>query len=330
MIRRALAVGLVFFAAAVAPAALADGDVATARAAFEKGASLAGEGRWSDALAQFELSASLRPHATTSYNLGYCERALGHATRASKHFSAALARDQATLGGELTPELRSATKKYLAEMRAQIAMPEVTIAPADASVTVDGRPLEIGEGGHLLAGTRPSGPGENVPNATFVLEVDAGAHEIVVLGPDGRSKVAHEYFPPGSTKKVRVELPPPVKMTPTPTPTPIVDNGSRRTWGFIIGGAGLAAIGVGSYFGLRAGSTWNDAKDACPDRARCPDEQGSDLANRARAYANLSTIAFTAGAVALVGGTILVLTAPSPGKPTVSVGLGWIGATASF
>jgi Tfp pilus assembly protein PilF len=71
------------------------GDVAGARTAFERGATLAQEGRWSDALTQFELSASLRPHATTTYNIGFCERALGHPTRAKKYFKEALVRDEA-------------------------------------------------------------------------------------------------------------------------------------------------------------------------------------------------------------------------------------------
>jgi len=327
MIRRLLLVLALITCAANASAE----DVAGARAAFEKGAALANEGRWSAALAQFEESGSLRPHATTSYNIGFCERALGHPTRAKKFFTQALARDAATSGTELTTELRSATKQYLEEAASQVATPELTLVPANVTITVDGRPLEPAEttpgGEHMLAGVRPAGPGEKAPHATFVLEIDAGSHEIVLLGPDGRTKVAHEYFPPGSTKKVRIELPPP---PPVQKPGPLVDHGaSRRTWGFVIGGVGLAAIGVGSYFGLRAGSTWADAKDACPGGVACPSDEGSRLSSDARTYANLSTIAFTAGTVALVGGTILVLTAPSP-RSSVSVGLGSVAFSASF
>lgn len=312
----------------VASPALAE-DVAGARTAFEKGAALANEGRWSDALAQFEASAALRPHATTSYNIGFCERALGHPTRARKFFAQALARDAATAGSELTTELRNATKKFFEEATTQVAMPEITVVPADVIITVDGRPLEVADtapdGERMLAGTRPAGPGEKLQKPTFILEVDAGSHEIVIAGPDGRTKVAHEYFPPQSAKKVRLELPP-----PAPPPRVIIEpNTSRRTWGFVIGGVGLAAVGVGSYFGLRASSTWNQAKDACPGLTGCPDNRGNELASDARTFANLSTIAFTAGAVALVGGTILVLTSPSP-RSQVSVGLASVSFSASF
>lgn len=305
-------------------------DVAGARAAFEKGAQAANEGRWSDALTQFELAATKRPHATTSYNIGFCERALGHPTRAKKFFTQALARDASTSGSELTVELRVATKKYLEEASVQVATPEITLVPAEVTITVDGRPLEVAEttpgGEHMLAGVRPAGPGEKVTRGTFVLEIDAGSHEIVILAPDGRTKIAHEYFPPQSSKKVRIELPPPA---PPPRPIELDQGSSRRTWGFVIGGVGIAAVGLGSYFGLRAASTWSDAKDACPGQQSCPSPRGADLASDARTFANLSTIAFTAGTVALVGGTILVLTSPTP-RSSVSVGLASLSFTTSF
>ena len=71
------------------PDAPFDGErqIATARQAFRRGAALAAEGRWRDALAAFEESASLRSHAKTTYNLGYCERAIGRPTRALRFFA---------------------------------------------------------------------------------------------------------------------------------------------------------------------------------------------------------------------------------------------------
>lgn len=293
--------------------------VAEARSAFEKGAALAAEARWSDALAQFERSASLRPHATTTYNIGYCERALGRATRARKHFAAALAQDAAKGGTELSPQLRSATEAYLDEMRARIATATITIAPADAKVSVDGRPLEIVAGGRLVAGTRDPAPGEAVPTPTFVLEIDTGDHEIVVTTRDGRSKVVHESFATGKTKEVRVEVPPaPV----APKPVAVDEGSSRKTWGFVLGGVGLAALGAGTYFALRASSTWSDAKAACPTRTACPTDEGADLSSDARTQANVATIGFAVGAAAIAAGTLLIVTSSSrKDGPVVSAGV---------
>ncbi len=293
--------------------------VAEARNAFEKGASLAAEARWSDALAQFERSASLRPHATTTYNIGFCERALGRATRARKHFAQALAQDAAKDGAELSPKLRSATEAYLDEMRARIALATITIAPANAKVSVDGRPLEVVAGGRLVAGTRDPAPGEPVPTPTFVLEVDTGDHEIVVTTTDGRSKVVHESFTAGATKQVRIEVPP---APPPAAPKPIaVDDGAgRKTWGYVLGGVGIAALGAGTFFALRASSTWSDAKTACPERITCPTNEGAELSSDARTQANVATIGFAVGAAALAAGTLLIITSGSKDGPVVSAG----------
>jgi len=315
--------------------AAADEKVTGARTAFERGAKAAAEERWGDALAAFEESSALRPHATTTYNIGYCERARGHAVRARQHFALALVQDKTSGGTELTEELRQSANKYLEETRAQIATPKLVV-PAGVTITVDGRPLEPATEGLMLAGTRNPGPGEKVPSTSFSIEIDAGAHEVVIAAPDGRSKVAHEYFPPGSTKEVRMELPP-----PAPAPAPLVDtNKSRRMWGYVIGGVGIVGMGIGTYFGMSARSKWGDATDGCPNwrepGATC---SGSsvDLGVDARRDANISTIAFVAGGAALVGGTILVLTSTPSERPRASVGgavdprgVAWLSLSGSF
>lgn len=312
-----------------APLASAE-DIVGARAAFEQGASLASEGRWNDALAQFERSAAMRPHATTLYNLGFCERALGHPTRAKKYFNQALARDTVTSGTELTPELRAATARYLAEASAQIATPRVTISTADVKVSVDGRPLEPADDGErMLAGTRARGPGEAVPKASFVLELDAGSHEIVVTAPDGRSRVVHDDFDAGTTRELHLEIP---ALPPRPPPRlETIDRGApRRTAGLVVGGVGLAMLGVGGYFGWHARGLWNDAQLACPSRSICPSEDGARLSSSAKSYANLGTLAITIGGTALVGGVVLWATAPAPTTATVGIGPGGITFRADF
>jgi hypothetical protein len=307
---RAVAVMLWCGAAVLAAPAVTHADdiakVAQARTAFERGAAFASEERWGDALSAFTESALLRPHATTTYNIGFCERALGRAVRARKHFALALAQDQTAKGAELTPELRAASKKYLEEVRTQIATPTIVVPP-EVTITIDGRPLEAADAGLMLAGTRDPGPGEKVPSGHFVLEIDAGAHEIVIAAPDGRNKVAHEYFPAATTKELKLDLP------PLPPP-PLVDHGrTRRVSGYILGAAGVVGVGIGAYFGLAARSTWSEAKDKCPSRTSCSDES-VQLSTDARKEANVATVAFVAGGAAIVGGTILILTGAPPSE----------------
>ena len=70
-----------------------------ARDAFSLGTALANQGQWPEALNAFNRSSKLRPHPVTTYNLAYCERALGHYTRAYKLFRRTLVEHEAAAGG---------------------------------------------------------------------------------------------------------------------------------------------------------------------------------------------------------------------------------------
>lgn len=84
---------------------------------------------------------------------------------------------------------------------------------------------------------------------------------------------------------------------------------TQRLLGVVAGGVGIVGIGVGTVFGLKAKSTYNDAVDGCDAEHQCP--QGSlDKADDASSQATLSTVSFIAGGVLLAGGAVLYLTAP--------------------
>src|SRR5512143_2083153 len=79
-----------------APCAWAD-DEATqqARTEFVRGTDFVNHAQWAEALAAFERSAKLKPHAVATYNIAACERALGHYTRARQALRDALAQNDA-------------------------------------------------------------------------------------------------------------------------------------------------------------------------------------------------------------------------------------------
>src|SRR5258708_11873229 len=90
----------------------------------------------------------------------------------------ALAQNAAHGGVELPEDLAAGAKTYLAELEKQIARVVVTVAPATASILVDGRPLEPASGGvrHAVwAGTRDPGAAEQAPAATLPLHVGSRA-----------------------------------------------------------------------------------------------------------------------------------------------------------
>jgi hypothetical protein len=168
-------------------------DEKEARELFVRGGKLAEDAQWAEALATFEKSAAMRPHPVTTFNIGLCERALGHLLVARRVFQQALTEDA---GGQIPASIRGDIDAFVREIDASIAETQVTIAPADASIAVDGRPLEQ-DGAVFLAGTRAPGAAQPAPSTTFTLRLDPGAHTFIVTRKGFADAVARQSFRAG-------------------------------------------------------------------------------------------------------------------------------------
>ncbi|MGH7435394.1 MAG: hypothetical protein ACRENE_06945, partial [Polyangiaceae bacterium] len=82
-------------------------------------------------------------------------------------------------------------------------------------------------------------------------------------------------------------------------------HGSLRTAGFVVGGLGIVGLGIGAGFGLHALSLQHDADNVCVNK-RCPAAGTQDI-NDATSAANISTLGFVVGAVAVAAGVVLVI-----------------------
>jgi hypothetical protein len=163
--------------------------------------------RWGDALAAFERSAALRPHALTTYNIGASERALGRYTRARRSLARALAQHEASGGTELPASYAEEARAYLTEIDRLLARMRVTIAPRDAALTVDGRPVErVGTPTTYVAGLASPGTGQAVPDASFDLLADPGAHVFTLSRRGFVDVVVNRTFGPGTAPELRLEL----------------------------------------------------------------------------------------------------------------------------
>jgi hypothetical protein len=302
--------------------AVADDGLAGARAAFHHGTELARQERWVEALQAFERSDALHPHAITTYNIGYCERLLGHSTRARKMLAKALADHHARGDVELPAELVSAAQAYLSEADRQIARVRVTITPG--AVAVDGRPLELAanEGPRtvLLAGTRAVGQPEVPPSFTFEVLLDPGTH-VFVLSVSGRPDVvANETLAPGSQISLDLRLPEALESAKQPVGQPEVAaspaDKPNRVPAFVAFGVGAAGLAVGTVSGLIALGKKGAVRSACEgtDTSSCTRER--DAGNLA---ADISTSSFIAGGVA-VGVGVALFAAASRGKTGKPVG----------
>jgi hypothetical protein len=185
--------------------------VAEARQKFKDGAELVQKAQWAEALAAFEQSVKLRPHAITTYNIGVCERALGRYTRARATLGRALAENgQAAAGGaqQLPDSLAAEAHGYVDEIERVLAHVRVHVDPPDAAIAIDGRPLEVAGTAPpvLLAGTLPAGVGSAPPQAAFELVIDPGTHVITLSRKGFADVVVNRTLPPGDHSALELSL----------------------------------------------------------------------------------------------------------------------------
>ncbi|HLK39305.1 MAG TPA: PEGA domain-containing protein [Polyangiaceae bacterium] len=209
-----------------------DPGLGAARDAFVLGANLARGAQWADALAAFERSAALHPNGLTTYNVGVCERALGHYTRARDLFAAALRADGPG-GSELPASVSEDARAYLGEIDAALARLAVRIDPPDARIAVDGRPLrvETGAAGRLaaIAGVREPGRGEPPPARDFDLLLDPGTHVLTLSRAGFTDILLNRTFAPGARLPLGLELdrlPATLHVAANVGPTVVTVNGA--------------------------------------------------------------------------------------------------------
>lgn len=285
---------------------------ADAREAFRLGSALARAGQWREALAAFERSSKLRPHAITTYNIAYCERSLGHYTLARKLLREAFAQSEAHADQRLSEDVEVRARGYLAEVERKVARVRVSLKPAGLALVIDGRPLEKAVAGEWLAGTRGPGAAERIGASELDLVIDPGPH-VIVLARGQKSRVVQISLESGNAGRLVLELEPGAPTTSAKAPD--------RTWALLSLGVGASGVVVGALAGAAALNEKASLDEHCtlgPDRCE-PRFQGDiDAMNR---YATVSTLAFGVGAVGLGLGTYLWMAGDSEASRRESVSL---------
>jgi hypothetical protein len=198
-VTRLVAFAVLFASLLVALPARSEDDVKAARDQFIRGTQLVKEADWAGALAAFEESSKLRPHPVTTFNVGACLRSMGQYTRARRAFAMALEENGKTPGADLSAALTEETKRYVAELDKLVAHLDLTIVPDEAQIAVDGRPLDAGANGTLVAGILPAGPGKPAPKGKFRVVVDPGTHVVTISRAGFADAVSRETLAPGAT-----------------------------------------------------------------------------------------------------------------------------------
>ena len=200
-----------------------------------------------------------------------------------------------------------------------------TLLPKLARVTIKLASRAPGESAKLDGEALPQ---DRIDNA---FPVDPGPHNLEVSAPD-RALWKHPFdLAPSANEVINVpELtstaPLVAKVDTTPPPREEPKGNSRKTAGYVVGGAGIVALGVGAFFGIRALGKKNDVEEACPlGRMACDPndmtklQQATDDYSSARTSATLSTILVPVGIAAVGVGAFLVFTAPRSSTASITV-----------
>jgi hypothetical protein len=149
------------------------------------------------------------------------------------------------------------------------------------------------------------------PDSEIALEVEAPGYESWKLTVSLRPEEQKTVVIPTLSK-----LPPPPPKPHVRTKAEIAAEQEReqkkteRMIAYVVGGAGIVAVGVGSYFGLHAMSKKSETEEHC-NGTLC-DPTGLELNEQANRAATVSNVAFGVGLVALgVGSYFFVVSQPS-------------------
>ncbi len=298
--------------ASASSSAFAQGSTAkvSAEALFEEGRRLMSDGKIADACPKFAESQRLDPSPVTLLNLASCyEKSARPATAWATYKEGA---SSASAAGR--QDLVATAQRHAEALLPTLPRMNLTVAaPVDGmTVSLDGVSVGRAEWG-------------------IAVPIDPGVHTVDAAAP---------HFKPWSTKlTVGTEAtttpvaipaleaapadvaPPPTPATPSAPPPattaepPAVDSSvghTQRTVGLVLGAVGIVGLGVGAGFAVSAKSQYNGSLSDC--LASAPNEcssAGVNERNSAISAGNVASVAVTVGAVALAGGVVLWLTAPT-------------------
>jgi tetratricopeptide (TPR) repeat protein len=271
---------------------------AAAEALFQQGTTLMEEKRYAEACDKFAGSQDLDPALGTMLYLADCYEQAGRTASAWALFREA---------AESSKHANQADREQIASERAaslekRLSKLELRVAP-----------------GRRVAGLELRLNDVVVPSASWnsPLPVDPGPQRIEARAPGKKPWHTQIDLAEGpATQSVDMA---PLENAPAPPPAPpqSADVGrpvssSQRVVGYVVGAAGIVALGAGGFFGYRAYSLNKKSKDECrDDDPNACTTSGVQMREDAKSAAVLSTIVTVGGGALVVGGLTLVVTAPS-------------------
>ena len=253
------------------------------------------KGQFADACPKLAESQRLDPGGGTLLNLGFCRQNEGKLASAWGAYNEALS--HAIKDGRKDRE--TTARVHVDELEGKYS--KLAIDVSDPARKIES--LEIRVDGTAV---RQAAWGVLTP-------IDRGSHGIVVTAPGKREyKTMIEVKEDGTTQRVSI---------PGLEDLPVVIDRTRGSGmehpprgqlvvGWLTTAVGVAALGVGVGTGIAALDSKSKADKLCNfPGGTCP-QAGIDANNDAKAFAWISDFGIGIGAAAIIGGVVLVLTAP--------------------
>jgi hypothetical protein len=299
-------------------AQLLPGDKTAAQGLLEEARRLVDQRHYATACAKLEESRALDPAAGTLLTLADCYEKTGRTASAWSTFRETAAAARRTSDAE---------RERIARDRAKDLQPSlsyltvITWKGQDIEVARDGRRIDT-----ALIGT--------------AIPVDPGSHQIVASAPGKRSwstKVNVRERSDRVTVSVPILAEDPTSAAAAPGfhrdaintrtddyPMPEASGGGvQRAFAIVAAALGVAGVATGTVFGLKAGSTMDEAKAQCTGPGfkypnNCSDSSVR-LSEDAVQSGQISTVGFIAGGAGIATFALLWLTAPSSSDSSVSL-----------
>ncbi len=302
---------LVLSLSGVASHALGQDNKAAAEALFDEAKKLMAAKRYAEACPKLADSERLGPGVGTLLNLGLCYKQNGQTASAWSSYREAAS--QARSEGQTDRE-------ELARQEAAALEPELTklvIEVPKETAAISG--LEIRRDGELVP---PGLWGVPAP-------VDPGMRTLDVAAPNKKPlHLETKTEGAGATAKVVI---PPLEDAPAPPPAAVATPGSvappadqgvksdahpgrtQRIVGFVVGGAGALTVATGTWFTLLSVAQNKAAQTTKSSTKKANFENDADNSR------TLGFVGIGVGAAVLIGGIVIIVTAPSGPKTALSV-----------
>lgn len=308
------AVALAAVLASALPRSAVAQSTAAAEALFNEGRSAMESKDYDTACQRFRESNRLDPAVGTLLNLAVCENSRDRVATAWELFRA--------VAEKLASD--DPRRDYVAKQLAQIEprLPHLVLTLA----------------GGAPADTKAKEGDAEFASAAFgvPLPMDPGKHTFVVDAPGYASRTLDVELDEG--KQQNLEIAPGAALPARPTEAPAsalapvaAGEGKKghdtRLVGFIVGGAGVAGLGVGLSTGIMALGKKSTADADCSNTLKVCTAEGRDAASSGRTLAVVSTVGWIVGALGVGAGAYFILTSsPKSGQTALATDFGPTGA----